>query len=134
LAFPITRNNFFLLFSAFPIIRSIQLSFYEASIISQKFIGLENYIDIFNSPRILNAFANSGKFTLLIVPIVTFLPLIIAAIGYRMHKTLQTAIRFAYYIPVISAGPIVTMYLALAIKSIWPYQSIIRKADILVRI
>jgi len=101
--------TFFLLFSAFPIIRSIQLSFYEASIISQKFIGLENYIDIFNSPRILNAFANSGKFTLLIVPIVTFLPLIIAAIGYRMHSTLQTAIRFAYYIPVISAGPIVTM-------------------------
>jgi len=101
--------TFFLLFSAFPIFRSIQLSFYEASVMSQKFIGLKNYIDIFNSPRIMNAFANSGKFTLLIVPIVTFLPLIIAAIGYRMHKTLQTAIRFAYYIPVISAGPIVTM-------------------------
>ena len=100
---------FFFLFAVYPILRSIQLSFYEASVMSQKFIGLKNYTDIFHSERILNAFVNSGKFTLLIVPIVTFLPLIIAAIGYRMHSTLQTAIRFAYYIPVISAGPIVTM-------------------------
>jgi len=100
---------FFFLFAVYPILRSIQLSFYEASVMSQKFIGLKNYTDIFHSERILNAFVNSGKFTLLIVPIVTFLPLIIAAIGYRMHKTLQTAIRFAYYIPVISSGPIITM-------------------------
>ena len=101
--------TFFLLFSVYPIFKSIQLSFYDAGVMTQKFIGLKNYITIFHSERILNAFANSGKFTLFIVPIVTFLPLIIAAIGYRMHKTLQTAIRFAYYIPVISAGPITVM-------------------------
>jgi len=100
---------FFLLFSAYPIFRSIQLSFYDAGVMTQEFIGLKNYIAIFNSPRILNAFANSGKFTLLVVPIVTILPLIIAAIGYRMHKSFQTVIRFSYYIPVISAGPIVTL-------------------------
>jgi len=101
--------TFFLLFSAYPIFKSIQLSFYDAGVMSQEFIGLGNYIEIFNNERILNAFINSGKFTLLLVPIVTALPLIIAAIGYRMHKTLQIAIRFAYYIPVISAGPIVTL-------------------------
>ena len=100
---------FFLVFSAYPILRSIQLSFYNATVMTQEFIGFKNYITIFNNQRILKAFLNTGKFTLLIVPIVTTLPLLIAIIGYRMHKTLQSAIRFAYYIPVISAGPIVTM-------------------------
>ena len=100
---------FFFLFAVYPILRSIQLSFYDAGVMTQKFIGLKNYITIFHNERILNAFINSGKFALLVVPIVTFLPLLIAAIGYRMHKSLQVTIRFAYYIPVISAGPIVTM-------------------------
>ena len=100
---------FFMVFSAYPILRSIQLSFYDASIMSQKFIGLQNYISIFNNPRILKAFINSGKFTLLIVPLVTTLPLVIAVIGYRMNRTFQTVIRFAFYIPVLTAGPIVTM-------------------------
>jgi len=101
--------TFFLLFSAYPIFKSIQLSFYDAGVMTQKFIGLKNYITIFQSDRIMHSFINTGKFTLLIVPVVTFLPLVIAAIGYRMHKALQTTIRFAYYIPVISAGPVVTM-------------------------
>jgi len=100
---------FFLVFSAYPIIRSIQLSFYDAGVLSQEFIGLKNYISVVQNPRILKAFINSGKFTLLIVPIVTALPLVIAVIGYRMNKTFQTVIRFAYYIPVLTAGPIVTM-------------------------
>lgn len=100
---------FFVIFSAYPIIRSIQLSFYDAGIMTQKFIGLKNYISIFNTPRILKAFINSGKFALLIVPVVTALPLVIAVIGYRMHRVMQTVIRFAYYIPTLSAGPIVVM-------------------------
>lgn len=100
---------FFLVFSAYPILRSIQLSFYDAGILNMEFIGLQNYISVFNNPRILKAFINSGKFTLLIVPIVTTVPLVIAVIGYRMHRTFQTVIRFAFYIPVLTAGPIVTM-------------------------
>lgn len=98
---------FFIVFSAYPIIRSIQLSFYNAGILKMEFIGLQNYIEIFQNPRILKAFINSGKFALFIVPIVISLPLVIAVIGYRMHKTFQTVIRFAYYIPVLTAGPIV---------------------------
>jgi multiple sugar transport system permease protein len=100
---------FFLVFSAYPIIKSIQLSFYDAGVLTQEFIGFQNYISVFSNPRILKSFINSGKFTLLIVPIVTSIPLIIAVIGYRMHRTFQTIIRFAYYIPVLTAGPIVTM-------------------------
>jgi multiple sugar transport system permease protein len=100
---------FFLIFSLYPIFRSIQLSFYDASILKSEFIGFENFIQIFKNERILKSFINTFKFTVFIVPIVTILPLLIAAIGYRMKKGLQTLIRFAYYIPVLSAGPIVVM-------------------------
>ncbi len=100
---------FFITFSAYPIIRSIQLSFYDANIMSMEFIGFKNYIAIFQNERILKAFINTFKFTAFIVPIVTIIPLIIAVIGYRMGKVLQSIIRFAYYIPVLTAGPIVIM-------------------------
>ncbi len=100
---------FFLVFSAYPIIRSIQLSFFNATILTEEFIGLQNYIAVFKNPRILKSFINTFKFTAFIVPIVTIVPLIIAVIGYRMGKVLQSVIRFAYYIPVLSAGPIVIM-------------------------
>jgi len=98
---------FFLVFSAYPIIRSVQLSFFNATVLTQQFIGLQNYIAVFKNPRILKSFINTFKFTVFIVPIVTVVPLAIAMIGYRMGKALQSVIRFAYYIPVLSAGPIV---------------------------
>ncbi len=100
---------FFLAFSVYPIIRSIQLSFYNANILKTEFIGLQNYIAIFHTPRILKAFVNTGKFIFLIVPIITIVPLIIAAISYRMHKSMQTIVRFSFYIPTLAAGPIVIM-------------------------
>ncbi len=100
---------FFTVFSIYPIFRSVQLSFYNATAITQEFIGLGNFIQIFNTERILKAFINTFKFTAFIVPFVTIVPFIIAVIGYRMTNTLQTVVRFGYYIPVLTAGPIVTM-------------------------
>jgi len=100
---------FFIIFSIYPILRSIQLSFYDADAISKTFVGLKNYIKVFTSPRMLNAFLNTGKFMIVVVPCVAFIPLFIAMIGYRMPTALQTGVRFAYYIPVLTAGPIVAM-------------------------
>ncbi len=100
---------FFLTFAVYPIFRSIQLSFYDATVITQEFIGFGNFIKIFNNERILKSFINTFKFTAFIVPIVTLIPFIIAVIGYRMTKALQTVVRFSYYIPCLTAGPIVTM-------------------------
>ena len=100
---------FFLVFSVYPILRSIHLSFYNATVISQEFIGLGNYIKIFNNERILKSFINTFKFTAFVVPIVTVIPFIIAVIGYRMTRALQAVVRFSYYIPTLTAGPIVAM-------------------------
>lgn len=99
---------FFCVFFIYPIFRSIQLSFFEATIVSSKFVGLENYIAIFKTTRLLKAFLNAFKFTVVIVPIIIINSCVIAFIGFRMFRAVQTGIRFAYYIPGLTAGPVIS--------------------------
>ena len=99
----------FLVFSLYPIFRSFQLSFYEAGPMFSQFVGFQNFIEIFQTERIIKGFINTLKFTALCTPILTILPLIIAMLGFRMKPFLQKTIRFAYYIPMLAAGPVLAM-------------------------
>jgi len=99
----------FLVFTAYPIFRSFQLAFYDAGVMHADFVGFENFVEIFRSERIRKGFINTLKFMLICAPVVTILPLIIALMGFRMKSWAQKGIRFAFYLPVIAAGPIITM-------------------------
>jgi len=99
----------FAVFNAYPIFRSLQLSFYDAGVMHSEFIGFQNFIKIFETERIIKGFGNSIKFTLVCAPILTFLPLIIAMLGFRMRKKMQIAIRFAFYLPSLTAGVIISI-------------------------
>lgn len=99
----------FVVFSAYPIFRSIQLSFYEAGPIFEQFIGFKNYFDILKTERIIKGLINTLQFMIICVPILTVLPLIIALLGFRMKAWIQKSIRFAYYIPMLTAGPVISL-------------------------
>ena len=100
---------FFMVFLVYPVLKSIQLSFFHATIINSQFVGFRNYIKVLQTERIIKAFLNTFKFMVIVVPIITIIPFIIAVIGYRMKRVLQAWIRFAYYIPILAAGPVISM-------------------------
>ena len=99
----------FIVFNAYPIFRSLQLSFYDAGVMHAEFIGFQNFVTVFTSERIMKGFVNSIKFTLVCAPILTFLPLIIAMLGFKMKNKLQVGIRFAFYLPSLTAGVIISI-------------------------
>jgi len=99
----------FLVFAVYPVLRSFQLAFYDAGVMHEEFIGFANFIEIFRSERIVKGFINTLKFMLVCAPVVTILPLIIALLGFRMKSWAQKGIRFAFYLPVLAAGPAISM-------------------------
>jgi oligogalacturonide transport system permease protein len=104
-----------LIFTAVPFLASLYLSFTKYSLMSpSKWIGLENYIDLFTRDR---TFAKSLRVTLLYVfltvPLKLAFALFIAVIlNYRLKAI--NFFRTAYYVPSILGGSI-------AIAVLWRY-------------
>jgi len=97
----------FLLFSVYPLISGVILSFYDASVFGKAFIGWGNYREIFTNQRFWKGFVNVLKFTAISIPVEIFLPLFIGALAVRLSKALQFTVRFAFYIPNLAAGVVI---------------------------
>ncbi|WP_060788485.1 carbohydrate ABC transporter permease [Geobacillus zalihae] len=93
----------FLLFTFWPIIASFLLSFTEWDLLQPiKFVGLQNYINLFHDETFKKVFWNTLYFTIVSVPVGIVLSLLLAVAlnqGLRGIKFYRTA----YFLPVISS-------------------------------
>ncbi len=99
----------FLVFQARPLFEGIRLSFFEANLKSQTFIGLKNYADLMSEPLFWVELKNTLFFVAILVPLTTFLALGISLLLATLGSKLQTFFRAAFYIPVVSAGLVMSM-------------------------
>jgi len=92
-------------FFIIPFTISIYLSFMQGSFGSGNFVGLKNYIDVFNSPTFRLAAFNTFKFNAVAVPMIMTFSLIVALMLNRKFKgrsLYRTIFIFPLILPVAS--------------------------------
>lgn len=100
---------FYVIFQGWPIICSIYYSFLDWSGLtsSAQFIGLQNYKELLGDRLFWNAFRNSFKYTLLIVPLELAVSLFLAYMLNNPRLRGKTVYRTAYFIPVVTTASII---------------------------
>lgn len=94
-------------FALWPFINTIFLSFTDARPLkSYGFIGLENFVKMFNDPQFTSAILVSLVYVVACVPVLTFLPLLLALL---VHKRIPGIgfFRTTYYFPVVASVVVV---------------------------
>ena len=99
---------FLLVFTALPIIMMVAESFYKSDYIVREFVGLKNYIKTFQDPEYWSSFSASFLYSVLICPVVTLVPLLVALMVYDLPKRIRTYTRFVFFVPSFSAGVIIS--------------------------
>jgi len=97
-----------LAFSVWPSLNTIRMSFTNAKPLggNERFVGLQNFEQIFHDDQVLGALINSGVYMLICLPLLTILPLLIAVLVEKKLKFIAF-FRTAFYTPVIASAVVV---------------------------
>ena len=92
-------------FYAFPIVASLLLTFFDASLTGAErnftFIGLDNWIRFFNDPMAWKALGVTVRFTLLVLPVGIFVPLAVALILNSKALVAPGLFRVLWFLPYV---------------------------------
>jgi len=101
----------------YPIFKVIIDSFYEVGSFNKRsFVGLDNYLTMFNDPKMWSSLFNTFSYVIVIVPGTIIISLILAAL-------LNTKIKGRGFFRVIYFIPAITMGAAVAMIWKWMYNS-----------
>ncbi len=98
-----------MVFALWPFMNTAVLSFTNARpLAGGTFIGVDNYIDIISDQRFWNALSTTLIFTFVCVPLLTFLPLLLALLVHAQIPGISF-FRTTYYFPVIASVVVVAL-------------------------
>ena len=103
---------FFLGFVVYPMIMCIWTSFTDANMNSNTadhFIGLANYVELWQDPVFLKALVNTIIIVVVSVPVVCIFSLWVASAIYRMKEGPLSFFRVVFYLPVVTGSVAVTV-------------------------
>lgn len=96
-----------LVFSLLPFLNTIRLSFTDSTLLRPgKFIGFQNFTDMFHDPHFRTAMTNSSLYVVCVVPFMIILPLILAALVAERTR-IMGFFRTSFYVPVIMSSVVV---------------------------
>jgi multiple sugar transport system permease protein len=101
----------FAVFTIYPIIKLFVMSFFEwdfGSIFNQRFIGLENYMEVLGDKYFRMAFVNTLLYTVVTVPGQMVIGLFIALLLNKVIK-FKVGYRVLYYLPVITSWVVASL-------------------------
>src|SRR5258708_29790046 len=102
---------FFLLFHIWPIARAFALSFTNYKYLARNqvdFVGLDNYVEALQDPRVAHGIALGVEYLLMYVPASMVLGLVVAVLLDRVgHQNASSFYRTVYYLPVVMPGAVV---------------------------
>ncbi len=99
----------FLIFSLYPMLDSIVLSFQRLRLTGREWVGLRNYASLLGETAFFTILNNTLLYALLIVPGGVLLSLVMAALIFRMPVTSQTFFKSAFYLPVVTSGVVLSI-------------------------
>lgn len=100
---------FVLVIFAYPLGYAVYMSFFDyffaapGANVSQPFVGIANYVQVFTDPAVLQSFLNVGVFLIINVPLTVVLSLILAS-GLNSITRFRTFLRVSYYVPYVTAS------------------------------
>lgn len=92
---------FFLIFTVYPFIEAFILSFQKYSIENSSFVGLNNYITLFNDESFRKSLVNTFEFVIIIVPVTMIIALFVSTRIADFGTKVQSFFRAAFYLPVV---------------------------------
>lgn len=97
---------FFCTFVLAPMVMGLYTSLFNYTmknpVSAETFIGLKNYIDLFNDPKFLRAMLNTFILVIVTVPTVTLFSLWVGASIYETSSGLRSTFRCIFYLPVVT--------------------------------
>lgn len=93
---------FFLGFVIVPMIMCLVSSFFNYTMTDFNFIGINNYIEMFQDPVFIKAFFNTVLIVIVAVPTVTAFSLWVGSAIYPMHAVKRSFFRCIFYLPVVT--------------------------------
>ena len=105
--FPVVAG--LLVFYIYPIFKVIIDSFYEVGSFNKRsFVGLDNYLTMFNDPKMWSSLFNTFSYVIVIAPGTIIISLLLAALLNTKIKG-RGFFRVVYFIPAITMGAAVAM-------------------------
>lgn len=100
---------FYILFQGYPIVCSIQYSLLNWSGLTSnaEFVGLKNYIELIHDDLFWNAFFNSIKYTVMIVPLELGVSLVLAYMLNDEKLKGRSVYRTMFFVPVVTTASVV---------------------------
>jgi len=99
----------FLIFSLYPMIDSIVLSFQRLRLTGREWVGLQNYERLLDETAFFTILTNTFLYALLIVPIGILIALTLSVLIFRLPTAGQTFFKSAFYLPVVTSGLVLSM-------------------------
>ena len=103
---------FFITFVIVPMVICIVTSFFDSNMganTQDVFIGINNYVELFQDPVFLGALKNTLIIVVVSVPAVCIFSLWVASAIYSMKPALTSIFRVVFYIPVVTGSVAVTV-------------------------
>ncbi|WP_019240836.1 MULTISPECIES: carbohydrate ABC transporter permease [Bacillus] len=99
----------FAIFIVYPIFEGIRLSLFKISYSDATFVGLDNYIRLFNDEVFVKSTINTVIFVICIVALTVIFALFVATAIFDKNAKYVSFIRGSYYIPVMVSMVVMTM-------------------------
>ncbi|PRO67008.1 carbohydrate ABC transporter permease [Alkalicoccus urumqiensis] len=93
----------FIIFTVYPVISSLLLSFQTSSGGESEFVFLDNYIRLFNDPLFYKALSNTFIILIVQVPVMLMLAVLLAVLMNSALLRLRSFFRIAFFMPAITA-------------------------------
>jgi multiple sugar transport system permease protein len=113
----------FLVMQVGPLVLGIAYSFFSVTWQGQRFVGLDNFVKLWNDPAFHQALKNTGLYVIIIVPIVEVVGLAVALAGHSLKERSRGWFRGAIYL----ANRVSGVALLGAWMYLWAYNGIINR-------
>ncbi|MBY9078624.1 sugar ABC transporter permease [Paenibacillus sp. HN-1] len=99
----------FLIFLVYPILEGMRLSLYQINYQNEKFVGLSNYVTLFDDPVFFKAVFNTVVFVVFIVLLTVVFAMFVASAVFDKNARYVSFIRGSYYVPVMVSMVVMSM-------------------------
>ena len=101
--------TFLVLFLLLPMVKGISVSLFSDDINMSKFVGLQNYVNLFGDKAFLTSLSNTCTIAVIMVPCITVICLLIAYVLNPMGNKIKALYRSAFYLPAVCSGVALTL-------------------------